>query len=112
MLVGKKEVMHQLDPKERRGYAVDWLNPHSYLYLDVPRRDGKATNWAMDGFPPNRLVREGWTRDTPKPGDTITIQGLRGPVRFWREVFSPPRSLPPVVIAGCTQTGRTQNQPL
>lgn len=55
--------------------AVDWLNPHSYLYLDVRGRDGEVTNWAMEGFPPNRLVREGWTRSTLKPGDTITIRG-------------------------------------
>lgn len=55
--------------------AVDWLNPHRYLYLDVRGRDGEVTRWTMEGFPPNRLVREGWTRDTLKPGDAITIQG-------------------------------------
>ncbi len=55
--------------------AVDWLNPHSYLYLDVRGPDGQVTNWAMEGFPPSRLEREGWKRDTLKPGDTITIKG-------------------------------------
>lgn len=55
--------------------AVEWLNPHSLLHLDVRGSDGEVTNWAMEGFPPGRLIREGWTHDTLEPGDAITIQG-------------------------------------
>jgi DNA/RNA endonuclease YhcR with UshA esterase domain len=55
--------------------AIDWVNPHSTLYLDVRGSNGEVTNWAMEGFPPRRLIREGWTLDILKPGDTITIQG-------------------------------------
>ncbi len=54
---------------------VDWRNPHIYVYLNVKDKDGKVTEWACEGGPPNVLMREGWTRNSVKEGDEVTIDG-------------------------------------
>ncbi len=54
---------------------VDWMNPHIWIYLDVKDKAGKVVKWQFEGSAPNALRRNGWTRDSIKEGDTITIQG-------------------------------------
>jgi len=54
---------------------VDWRNPHIYVYLNVKDASGAVTEWACEGGPPNVLMREGWTRDSVKEGDQVTIDG-------------------------------------
>jgi hypothetical protein len=54
---------------------VDWRNPHIYIYLDVKDEKGGLTEWACEGGPPNVLLREGWTRNSVKEGDEVTIDG-------------------------------------
>ncbi len=57
---------------------VEWMNPHSYFFLDVTDSKGVVANWKFEGFPPNVLYRTGWKRDvTLRPGDTITVFGWR-----------------------------------
>ena len=57
---------------------VEWMNPHSYFFLDVTDGSGAVANWKFEGFPPNVLYRTGWTKNvTLKPGDTITVFGWR-----------------------------------
>jgi hypothetical protein len=55
---------------------VDWENPHIHFYIDV-KDDSGVTPWKFEGFPPNMLRRHGWTRDTMKPGDTVSVYGWR-----------------------------------
>jgi hypothetical protein len=54
---------------------VDWTNPHVYFYVDVEDQAGKTLNWAFEMGPPNGLARSGWTRNTMKVGDEITVEG-------------------------------------
>jgi hypothetical protein len=55
---------------------VDWQNPHIYFYLDVKNDKGVVTQWKIEGYPPNMLVRQGWRKDvTMKVGDTIQVFG-------------------------------------
>ena len=54
---------------------VDWRNPHIYVYLNVKDDTGKVTEWACEGGPPNVLLRQGWTRNSVKEGDEVTIDG-------------------------------------
>ena len=56
---------------------VDWRNPHSYIYLDVKDAGGRIVTWQCEGFPPNMLIRQGWSRDMLKPGDAVSISGYR-----------------------------------
>src|ERR1700722_4373439 len=54
---------------------VDWRNPHIYIYLNVKDDQGKVTEWACELGPPNVLMRAGWSRNTVKEGDEVTIDG-------------------------------------
>ena len=55
--------------------SVDWVNPHIHFSIEVKGEDGAVAEWRFEGFPPNMLVRQGWQRETLKPGDTVTVQG-------------------------------------
>ena len=56
---------------------IEWANPHTYFYIDVTEADGKVTNWGMEMGSPNALMRQGWTRNTLKVGDVVTVEGSR-----------------------------------
>jgi len=57
---------------------VEWMNPHSYFFLDVTDSKGAVANWKFEGSPPNVLYRTGWKRDvTLRPGDKIAVFGWR-----------------------------------
>jgi hypothetical protein len=56
---------------------MEFMNPHIYFYMDVKGKDGKVANWAFEGGPPNVLYRQGWRKDTLKPGDMLTVKGYR-----------------------------------
>jgi DNA/RNA endonuclease YhcR with UshA esterase domain len=56
---------------------VEWMNPHTYFYVDVADDRGKVANWAVEGGAPNVLYREGWKPTTLKKGDEVTITGSR-----------------------------------
>ncbi len=72
----------EFDPKDPITLAgevtkMEFMNPHIYLYLNVKGKDGKVVNWALEGSPPNVLYRQGWRKDTVKPGDMVTVKGFR-----------------------------------
>jgi hypothetical protein len=54
---------------------MDWVNPHSWVHIDVVGADGKVTSWAGETPPPNGLYRNGWRKDTLKEGEMIEIVG-------------------------------------
>jgi hypothetical protein len=56
---------------------VDWRNPHAWFYIDVKDETGKVTNWGWELGSPNGLLRAGWTRNSMKIGDVITVEGSR-----------------------------------
>lgn len=56
---------------------VEWTNPHTWFYIDVPDDQGKVVNWAIEGGAPNVLYREGWKPTTLKVGDRVTITASR-----------------------------------
>ena len=54
---------------------VEWMNPHARFYLDVKDDAGKVTNWEFELGSPNGLMRQGWTRNSMKIGDVVSVQG-------------------------------------
>jgi hypothetical protein len=66
-------------PVELRGTItkMEWINPHSWLHIDVKNDDGTTTPWMIEGATPNTLLRRGFSRDTVKAGTEITIIGYR-----------------------------------
>jgi Family of unknown function (DUF6152) len=56
---------------------VEWMNPHTWFYIDVADEAGKVENWGWEMGSPNGLMRQGWTRNTMKVGDQVTVEGSR-----------------------------------
>lgn len=52
---------------------VDWTNPHIWVWLDAPNGQGGVDAWGFEGMSPNYLARRGWTRNSLKPGDKVTL---------------------------------------
>jgi hypothetical protein len=55
---------------------VEFINPHSWLHVDVTSPDGKVINYACETAPPNGLYRLGWTKNSVKAGDEVIIEGV------------------------------------
>lgn len=55
---------------------MEWINPHSWLTMDVPATDGKVDRWSLEFGPPNALFRRGWRKSSLAPGMKITATGF------------------------------------
>src|ERR1700689_3775759 len=53
----------------------DWSNPHVYAFLDVTDAGGKIVNWAIEWVSRIELKRAGWTQESLKVGDLVTVDG-------------------------------------
>ena len=56
---------------------MEWVNPHTWMHLDVKNPDGTVTKWMVEGGTPNTLIRRGFTKASLLPGTEITIEGYR-----------------------------------
>ena len=56
---------------------MEWINPHTWIHLDVKRADGKVERWMIEGGPPNALYRRGFTKDSLPVGAEILVEGFR-----------------------------------
>ena len=54
---------------------IEWMNPHAYFYIDVKDASGKVETWGLEMGSPNGLMRQGWTRNSMKVGDQISVEG-------------------------------------
>jgi hypothetical protein len=66
-------------PIQLRGTVVrvEWINPHTWIHIDVKDSDGKTTRWMIEGGTPNTLLRRGLTRDTLPQGTEILVDGYK-----------------------------------
>src|SRR5690348_2421015 len=55
---------------------VEWMNPHSWFYIDVKGDGDSVTNWGFELASPNLLLRRGWTPKTLEVGDVVTVEGF------------------------------------
>ncbi len=62
-----------------KGTVTDFqfINPHTLILFDVKNDKGVVEHWQAEATSPNHLVRAGWTKNTVKAGDEITISGYR-----------------------------------
>src|ERR1700756_4768597 len=67
---GKKSIKH-----EGTITKVEWTNPHIWMYLDVKDEAGNVVKWQCEGGAPNTLTRAGWTKESLKAGDQVSIDG-------------------------------------
>ena len=54
---------------------VQWINPHTWIYIDVKKPDGTTENWGVEAGTPNTLFRLGFTRDALPVGVEIVVDG-------------------------------------
>jgi hypothetical protein len=66
-------------PIQLRGSVVkvEWINPHTWIHIDVKQPDGTSTRWMIEGGTPNTLLRRGLTRDSIPAGTEIVVDGYR-----------------------------------
>jgi hypothetical protein len=50
-----------------------YTNPHTQVYFDVTNDKGTVEHWVAETTNPGMLNRVGWTRDSLKPGDQVTL---------------------------------------
>lgn len=56
---------------------VEWVNPHTWIHMEVTQEDGSKEIWMVEGGTPNTLLRRGLTRDTLTPGIEIIVDGYQ-----------------------------------
>jgi hypothetical protein len=54
-----------------------WINPHSWIYIDVKKNDGTVESWAVEAGPPGTLIRAGFTKASLAAGTVIKVNGYR-----------------------------------
>jgi len=89
---------------------VDWRNPHVHVFINVPNGQD-AINWAIEFESPIDLRGSGWSPDTLRPGDRVTVEGpvaRDGSRQIWgrrvtgasgRPLFTVTSSAPPAPLA-------------
>ena len=63
---------------------VEWVNPHTWIHLEVTNDDDSTTVWMVEGGTPNTLLRRGLARDTILPGTFIVVDGYQSKDRSAR----------------------------
>ena len=56
---------------------VEFMNPHSWIHIDVKKDDGTVESWAIEGGTPNTLFRMGINQNSLKVGTEIVVDGYR-----------------------------------
>ena len=66
-------------PVQLRGTVVkvEWINPHTWIHIDVKGSDGKSVRWMIEGGTPNTLLRSGLTRKSLPEGTEILVDGYK-----------------------------------
>jgi DNA/RNA endonuclease YhcR with UshA esterase domain len=80
----------------------EWVNPHALIHVDVADETGKVEKWVAETNSPNTLSRQGWSRNTVKTGDQVTLFGRRvkggaNYINFSKITFADGRVLSPAV---------------
>jgi Family of unknown function (DUF6152) len=57
--------------------GFEWVNPHSRFFMDVTDNAGKVTNWEIELGSPLALTHRGWTQDSLRFGDVVTVDVIR-----------------------------------
>src|SRR6185503_10416648 len=102
---------------------VDWRNPHVHVFMNVANANG-SVNWAIEAESPIDLQRNGWSRETLRPGDKIRVEGIaarNGSHQAWgnsiviratgRSVFTVSTAAPPLPLAARSTPRWPDRQP-
>ena len=67
------------NPIELSGTVVrmEWVNPHTWIHIDVEEADGEQRRWMIEGGPPTSLLRRGFTKRSLLAGTEVFVEGFR-----------------------------------
>lgn len=54
-----------------------WVNPHSWIYMDVKKTDGSVDHWKIEGGAPSLLLRRGWTKNSVQAGVKVVVNAYQ-----------------------------------
>ena len=57
--------------------TLEWVNPHTWIHLEIAKPDGSKEVWMVEGGTPNTLLRRGITKDTVAPGTEVIVDGYQ-----------------------------------
>ena len=83
------------NPITIRGTVTEfsWTNPHVQIYLDVKSDKGNVVHWSVETYSPGKLVRAGWSKESLKAGDVVSINLIPAksgaPVGFLHKLVLP-----------------------
>lgn len=83
------------NPITIRGTVTEfsWTNPHVQIYLDVKSDKGDVVHWSVETYSPGKLVRAGWSKESVKVGDVVSINLIPAksgaPVGFLHKLVLP-----------------------
>jgi hypothetical protein len=83
------------NPITIRGTVTEfsWTNPHVQIYLDVKSDKGNVVHWSVETYSPGKLVRAGWSKESVKVGDLVSINLIPAksgaPVGFLHKLVLP-----------------------
>ena len=101
-------------PVKLRGVVtkMEWVNPHSWMHVDVKTSDGTTESWMVELGPPGALVRRGWSKASVPPGMELLIEGFQAkdgtPKLNGRDVVLPDGRR---LFVGSTGTGAPDERP-
>ena len=56
---------------------MEWINPHSWIHIEVKNPDGTVSKWLIEAGAPNSLIRRGWNKNSLLPGTEILVEGFQ-----------------------------------
>jgi len=56
---------------------IEWINPHTWIHVEITKKDGAKEVWMVEGGTPNSLLRRGLKRDTLKIGQLVVVDGYQ-----------------------------------
>jgi len=56
---------------------MEWINPHSWIHIDVKKPDGTVESWMVEGGAPNALMRRGFGKQSLLPGTEVAVEGYQ-----------------------------------
>ena len=55
---------------------TEWINPHSWIHIDVTDDNGNVENWAIECGAPNALIRRGLNKNSVPAGTELVVDGF------------------------------------
>lgn len=56
---------------------MEWVNPHSWLHINIINEAGETELWRVEGGAPSALLRRGWNKNSLPPGTKVKVEGFQ-----------------------------------